>query len=414
VGTVVNVGLSFRTNNLERFRIESTGFLRSFTDGSMSNPSFSWDSDTDTGFYRNGDDTFNFAAGGVEFIELNEGTDDELIINANSYDINTRIETDNEANALFVDGANDNIGLGTNNHDTSSQLEMTYSDRGLLINRISLSATNVAAPVTSPATGLLVYNTATSGSGTAGSGNTTGIYGVAINTSGVRQGGYFTMNKSGIVNVTPPVTDDPIALLAGFNGTDYFGGYFDGNQDNNFGGGGPNAGEDYAYVGIRTGGTTYKIVCAGSNSTMVIDSKGNKRVLFSPEAPEILFEDYGTGTLVNGTATISLDPMLSSIIHVSNDHPIKVFIQLEGDCNGVYVTDKSASGFTVKELNLGRSNVPFSWHIVANRADTVINGEIISKHVNVRFPIGPEKITPSQIIDNKAINAQKDASKSIK
>jgi len=606
VGTIDNVSLSFRTNNTERLRISQNGYLRSFTDGSLTNPIFSWDLDRDTGFFRSADDRFNLSAGGVEFIELTEGADDELTINDDGTDINTRIETNNEANALFVDGGNDNIGLGTNSPDTSSQLDMNDSDRGLLINRVTLSATNVAAPVTTPATGLLVYNTATSGSGntavspgfyywdgtrwvaldgtngndwsidgnngtnstnnflgtidnvnlilrtnntermrllndgrvtvnnnnpfvgdrftvtgasgeyainayatsgygmytqnagagfglwadvnnagavgvvaananssgvglsaagagstpsilptsgatftgviagagysttptgtglagagngattvytlasgsgTAGSGNTTGIYGVAINTSGARQGGYFTMNKSGIVNETPPATDDPIALLAGYNGTDYYGGYFDGNQDNNSGGGGGNAGEDYAYVGIRSGGTTYKILGTGSNSTMVNDNEGNKRVLFSPEAPEILFEDYGTGNLVNGIATITLDPLLRSIIHVSNDHPMKVFIQLEGDCNGVFVTDKSNVGFTVKELNQGRSNVPFSWHIVANRADTVRNGEVVSRHVNVRFPIGPGKITPSQIVDNKAIKAKIDANKTNK
>jgi hypothetical protein len=83
---------------------------------------------------------------------------------------------------------------------------------------------------------------------------------------------------------------------------------------------------------------------------------------------------------------------------VSNEHPLKVFIQLEGDCNGVYVTDKSENGFTVRELNGGASNVPFSWHIVANRADTVTpDGNIISKHVGVRFPIGPNKIKAGEV-----------------
>ena len=95
----------------------------------------------------------------------------------------------------------------------------------------------------------------------------------------------------------------------------------------------------------------------------------------------------------NGVATITLDPVLSKNIFVDENHPIKVFIQLEGDCNGVYVTSKSATGFTVKELRNGKSNTPFSWQIVANRADTTDgNGNILSKHVDVRFPIGPGPI----------------------
>lgn len=241
----------------------------------------------------------------------------------------------------------------------------------------------------------------TAGSGIAGTGNVTGVYGISTATSGIRQGGYFTMNKSGAVS--PPAADDPVAILAGYNGTDYFGGYFDGNQDNNAGGAGGNAGEDYAYVGARISGTTYKIVGTGSNSTMVNDATGNKRVLFSPEAPEILFEDYGTAKLINGVAEVRLDPLLSSIIHVSENNPLKVFIQLEGECNGVFVTDKSVNGFKVKELANGRSNVSFSWHIVANRADTKLaDGTVFSKHVGVRFPMGPNKINPSQILSNAA------------
>ncbi len=240
----------------------------------------------------------------------------------------------------------------------------------------------------------------TIGSGIAGTGSNFGVFGLAVATSGARYGAYFAMNKAG--NPTPVAADDPIALLAGYNGTDYFGGYFDGNQDNNPGGAGGNAGEDYAYVGIRTGGTTYKIIGTGSNSTMVNDNQGNKRILFSPEAPEILFEDYGTGQLINGKVDIQLDPLLKTVIHVSNSHPLKVFIQLEGNCNGVYVTNKSVKGFTVNELGGGSSNAPFSWHIVANREDTVLSdGTIASKHIGVRFPIGPEKIiAPVELSSN--------------
>jgi hypothetical protein len=245
--------------------------------------------------------------------------------------------------------------------------------------------------------GIIAYTLA-SGSGLAGNGNTTGIYGISTANSGVRQGGYFTMNQAG--PVTPASASDPLALLAGYNGTDYFGGYFDGNQDNNPFGGGASAGEDYAYVAIQSGGTTYKILGTGMNSTMVNDANGNKRILFSPEAPEILFEDYGSGQLINGSARVTLDPLLSSVIYVSAEHPLRVFIQLEGDCNGVFVTNKSASGFTVTELNQGNSNVSFSWHIVGNRADTVsADGTVFSKHVDVRFPIGPNKITPQNIIE---------------
>jgi hypothetical protein len=126
--------------------------------------------------------------------------------------------------------------------------------------------------------------------------------------------------------------------------------------------------------------------------------------MFAPEAPEVLFEDYGVAKLINGVATVAIDPIFSNNITVSDQHPLKVFIQLEGDCNGVYVTDKTGTGFKVKELSNGTSNVSFSWHIVANRKDDggTISGES-SKYNDLRFPNAPKAIAPE---DNNAGEAQ--------
>ena len=56
-----------------------------------------------------------------------------------------------------------NVGIGTNTPDASAKLDVVDSNRGLLIPRVALTATNASGPVTSPATSLLVYNTATAG-----------------------------------------------------------------------------------------------------------------------------------------------------------------------------------------------------------------------------------------------------------
>jgi len=58
-----------------------------------------------------------------------------------------------------------NVGIGTSNPHSSARLHIEDNARGLLIPNVALSATNVAAPVTSPATSLLVYNTNTAGTG---------------------------------------------------------------------------------------------------------------------------------------------------------------------------------------------------------------------------------------------------------
>ena len=56
-----------------------------------------------------------------------------------------------------------NVGIGTTTPNASSLLDVNSNTRGILIPQISLTATNAATPITSPATSLLVYNTATAG-----------------------------------------------------------------------------------------------------------------------------------------------------------------------------------------------------------------------------------------------------------
>ena len=65
-----------------------------------------------------------------------------------------------------------NVGIGTNSPDPSAKLHINDSNRGILIPRLSLTNVIIAAPVTSPATGLLVFNNNPSITG----GNGTGFY----------------------------------------------------------------------------------------------------------------------------------------------------------------------------------------------------------------------------------------------
>jgi hypothetical protein len=127
-----------------------------------------------------------------------------------------------------------------------------------------------------------------------------------------------------------------------------------GSGNNTFGGYFAN-GVSFAYVGYRTGGTNYKINGNGTVATMVDDMEGQKVNMFCPEAPEVLFQDYGTAQLVNGRVHITIDPIFAKNIFVDAAHPMKVFVQLEGDCKGVYVTNKTANGFDVVELQGGTS-----------------------------------------------------------
>jgi hypothetical protein len=218
--------------------------------------------------------------------------------------------------------------------------------------------------------------------GVVGTGIQAGIMGTSTNppsNNTTRQGGYFSVtNTASTVQATASIAGKGPNL---FGGNLYYGGFFDGGQSTN----------DFAYVGVRIGTTDYGIASAGTKATMIKDSNDDYRIMHCTEAPEILFQDFGEAKLVNGKAVIRIEELLSESI--ANNKPVKVFIQLEGNCNGVYVTNKSNKGFEVIELNNGTSNVNFSWQIVGNRADVKDrNGNITSKFADVRFPIGPNKI----------------------
>lgn len=54
--------------------------------------------------------------------------------------------------------AQDNVGVGTVTPNASAKLDIVATDKGLLIPRVQLDDVTTAAPVTAPATGLLVFN----------------------------------------------------------------------------------------------------------------------------------------------------------------------------------------------------------------------------------------------------------------
>ena len=57
------------------------------------------------------------------------------------------------------------VGIGTENPDASAILQIESSNQGVLITRVNLSSTSDTSTIASPATGLLIYNTATAGFG---------------------------------------------------------------------------------------------------------------------------------------------------------------------------------------------------------------------------------------------------------
>ena len=104
---------------------------------------------------------------------------------------------------------------------------------------------------------------------------------------------------------------------------------------------------------------------SGSKTAIVATSQGNRK-LYTQESPEVWFEDFGEGQLMGGLAHINLDPLFLETVTIDAKHPLKVFIQLNDDCNGVYV-QRQATGFEVVELARGNSRAHFTYRVVAKR-----------------------------------------------
>jgi hypothetical protein len=64
-----------------------------------------------------------------------------------------------DGTTLSVDPINDEIGIGTTTPDTNSKLEISNSNKGLLLPRVALTATQNPSPLTAHVEGMEVYNT---------------------------------------------------------------------------------------------------------------------------------------------------------------------------------------------------------------------------------------------------------------
>lgn len=111
--------------------------------------------------------------------------------------------------------------------------------------------------------------------------------------------------------------------------------------------------------------TSGLIFTAGGCSTGCIRQGGSEEqvVSYAPRVSQPTMEDFGEAQLVGGEARVKLDASYSAVIDRNASY--LVFVTPEGDCRGLYVTDRSSAGFTVRELQGGRSTLAFSYRIVA-------------------------------------------------
>jgi hypothetical protein len=108
--------------------------------------------------------------------------------------------------------------------------------------------------------------------------------------------------------------------------------------------------------------------CTGCASITANTSSGTRVGTYAPRVSVPTVDDVGEGRLVHGLANVAIDPSFGAIMDRTRTY--LVFITPEGDCNGLYVADRTASGFSVRELRGGSSTISFAYRIVAKPFDT--------------------------------------------
>jgi hypothetical protein len=91
-----------------------------------------------------------------------------------------------------------------------------------------------------------------------------------------------------------------------------------------------------------------------------------QRAVSAIQSPEVWVEDFGSATLVDGRAVVSLEPVFAGLVNPEAGY--HVYLTPLGDCQGLYVADKAADSFEVRELGDGKASISFDYRIVARQA----------------------------------------------
>lgn len=112
--------------------------------------------------------------------------------------------------------------------------------------------------------------------------------------------------------------------------------------------------------------TDGNLACTGNITPTVPVKQGTRQAaLYTMASPENWFEDFGSGRLSNGSATIALDADFAETVNTGVDY--HVFLTPNGESKGLYVSQKGPSSFEVRESGGGSSSISFDYRIVAHR-----------------------------------------------
>jgi len=119
LGTTNNRRIDFRTNDINRLRIQpNAARLRAIARGTNNEPFYSFQENTNLGLWSPTVDQLALSADNKEFIRFRGDTQHAVVINELGETINTRIKSQANENMFFVDGSNNRVGINTTSPET--------------------------------------------------------------------------------------------------------------------------------------------------------------------------------------------------------------------------------------------------------------------------------------------------------
>lgn len=125
----------------------------------------------------------------------------------------------------------------------------------------------------------------------------------------------------------------------------------------------------YAYAGNAdyTYGVYYSGGLAGSGiKSAIVRTTDGPKAVYCQESPGIWFEDFGSGSIVNGQAMLMIPEDYLQTVTISQAHPMKVFIS-PTDNLGNYWIEKSLDHFIVHAPQ-SEDGAGFDFRVVAKRS----------------------------------------------
>jgi hypothetical protein len=251
--------------------------------------------------------------------------------------------------------ATNTSGIGINGISTSQTGVLGSSNSGVGVSGNSTNASGVfGASVNAP--GVSGYATANPGiQGSSASSNgvlgttstNVGVFGDATGGGtglvGRSDSGYGTFSQSRATIATFSRSVEGVGILAQTLNANSFAGQFEGS----------------VYINGNFSAT-------GMKSAVVPGKDGAMVRYYCAEATEAWFEDYGEAQLSGGSAKVNLDETFASTVKTEG---YQVFLTPYGSSRGLFVTNRTGSGFEVVEQGGGSSSITFGYKIVARRKD---------------------------------------------